>query len=360
MSTNASSAAPLDPLLVAPFKGCKLVGVRRLGHCIDLPSLVLLHAGPPYRDRTEVPLPVVNSAVQTILHHGIARDARQAKQFLLDSIVTLQPAQDHHVVTPLAQTVGRLSWVFVVTDGRHTRFAPCVEGPPPSLRFGSAEPDCLKKLAEIESWLPRFDQYLAQHPIDMQSVIGAGLLGGDECHGVTRASQAALVDVIANHVAVSSREPWFVLPVLMATCAVALARAGTWPVVGSNGIEFGYKWRGQSQWEHMAAPSLSALHNEPIARQPLPAIGDSAVIDFGGLGAQALHMSPDMQTIWREHQPGRSWPNRDALIDPVSGLVCPRRAKSRGESPCMHLAMVDRAGSGHLLGPGVCEVGFLK
>lgn len=356
MNTNHSPAQPLDPLLLAPFEGCQLVGVRRLGHCIDLPSLTLLHAGPPYRDQSEIPLPVMYSAVQSMLHHGIATDATEAQRFLRDGTVAFKSAQDHQVVTPLAQTMGRLSWVFVVTDGRHTHYAPCVEGPAPALRFGSADANCLRKLAEIESWLPDLDQHLGQHPVDMQRIIEAGLLGGDECHVMTRASQTAFAEALLGHGKTSASEPWFVLPVLMGTCAVALARAGTWHSMGSNGVEFGYKWHGENKWERLTAPVLSGLRDEPIPKTALPAIGDSAVIDFAGLGAQALHMSPDMQTIWQQYLPDRSWPDRRALIDPATGVVCPRQAKSHGKSPSIHLAMVDSAGSGQSLGLGVCEV----
>jgi hypothetical protein len=71
----------------------------------------------------------------------------------------------------------------------------------------------------------------------------------------------------------------------------------------------------------------------------LGAIGDSAVIDFCGLGAQAL--STDALA------------RREALIDPHSGIVDPERVVGTAVAPLINLAMLDHDATVGLIGRGV-------
>jgi hypothetical protein len=67
----------------------------------------------------------------------------------------------------------------------------------------------------------------------------------------------------------------------------------------------------------------------------LPAIGDSIVVDFCGLGG--LIDAPA---------------TADALLDPVTGIVDPRRIEAGADAPMFNLAVLDAAGALGLIGRG--------
>ncbi len=87
-----------------PFDGALWVDVLpRRAACPELPPRVLLHAGPPFRGPP--PAPVVNAAVQALLFESLAPDESAARELIARGEIQLRPAQDHGIVTPLAQVV---------------------------------------------------------------------------------------------------------------------------------------------------------------------------------------------------------------------------------------------------------------
>ena len=99
-----------------------------------LPATVMLHAGPPLID--VVPTAIRQATLEAILFEGWAENHEAAAQLLAQGKITLQPAQDHGVVTPLAQVVSASMPLFVTRSQGKTRYAPMVESTPPALRFG--------------------------------------------------------------------------------------------------------------------------------------------------------------------------------------------------------------------------------
>ncbi len=85
----------------------------------------------------------------------------------------------------------------------------------------------------------------------------------------------------------------------------------------------------------------------------LGAIGDSAVIDFCGLGGQALAAAPLLAAEWSEVLPADALTRRRELIDPHTGIVDPERIALGDLAPLINLAIIDRAGRAGLIGRGV-------
>lgn len=341
-------------LLAKPFRNIRLTGVCRLGSRIALPDKTLLHAGPRFDDCASIPLPVINAAAQTLILDGTCKSMAEAQHLIVSGEVHLQPAQDHSVVTPLAQVVSQNSWVFEVTDGQQTIYAPLVEGPAPALRFGSADASCRQAMQAITSIAAPMQDEIASQGLDLEPVILAGLLGGDECHAVTKASHEALVVALPALAGQLKDKPWFVLPLLMAASSVALKAGGKLSAVGANGVKFGWKSPEMTHWRTVtaAAPVGQTMPSAGSAIA-LCAIGDSAVIDFAGLGAQALTFCPEMQQVWASHIPQQHRVNRQDVVDASTGLISPDLVLANRKTPGIHLAMVDAAGSGVLVGRGV-------
>ena len=95
-----------------------------------LPATVMLHAGPPLK--ASIPAAIRHAAIEAILFEGLAENHEVAAQLLAQGKVSLQPAQDHGVVTPLAQVVSASMPMFAVSSRGSTRYAPMVESAPPA------------------------------------------------------------------------------------------------------------------------------------------------------------------------------------------------------------------------------------
>ena len=342
-----------------PFEGAMLrdVVLRRDA----LPALgptVLLHAGPPFQG--EPPPAVRHACVQALLFERLAADAAQARAMVSDGAVDLQPAQDHGVATPLAQVVSASMPLAAVGDETTVAWAPLVEGPPPALRFGTQAPEARARLSAIAVFgLERLAPLLRARPVAMAPIVARALAEGDECHARTGAANAALIDALVglstDDRAMLQASPGFVLTLLMAAACWRLRRADRGvAAVGGNGVDFGVRLHGQRGWDRSpaAAPAGTRMpgHAETDA---LGAIGDSAVIDFCGLGGQALAAAPALREEWQQVLPEALAMRRAAVIDPATGLVDAARVAASGLAPLVDLAILDRQGAHGLIGRGV-------
>lgn len=343
-----------------PFSGARWIDVRpRSTACPHLAPTVLLHAGPRYSGAP--PAPVLNAAAQALVLEGAAADLAEARGRLARGEFGLEPAQNHGVVTPLAQVVSASMRLIAVEQRGVVRFAPAVEGAPPALRFGSLDSACRERLGTVSEWLDReLAPRVRRAPLDVARIVRRAIDAGDECHARTGTAQAALVEGLTDLpdalAAALAAMPAFVLPLLMAAAAAALIAGGSEiEAVGGNGIEFGIRVRGARTWRCASAEpprgTLFAGRNAAV----LPAIGDSAIVDFCGLGGQALIAAPQLVEEWRAVLPADAVGRRAALIDPVTGMVDARRVAAQGVGPLVNLAMLDGAGEQGLIGRGCYE-----
>jgi hypothetical protein len=191
-------------------------------------------------------------------------------------------------------------------------------------------------------------------PVGLAEIIRGAVARGDDCHSRTAIANELLVSSVEGlepGIAAALRAvPAFVLPLLMAGAAAALGHHRH-PIaaLGANGIDFGVRQRGESTWRQMAAaapveepqrgprlPTASAAARlKRPTLVPLPAIGDSVLIDYCGLGGQV-----DEPVL------------RRMLLDPLCGLIDPTRIAA-GRTPAFNLAILDSAGECGLIGRGV-------
>jgi hypothetical protein len=323
----------------------------------ELSERVLLHAGPPFRGAP--PAPVVNAAIQALVFEGLAAEPFAARDLLLQGAVELRPAQDHGIVTPLAQVVSRSMLLVAVEQQGQVRHAPIIEGPAPALRFGSAAPECVRRLREVSDWVNRLVAPLVRRkPLAVDEIVRDAVAAGDECHARTAAANEAMVsrlDGLDAGCAASLRaSPAFVLALLMAAAAAALRkhRCGI-EALGGNGIDFCIRRSADEAWQQVPAeaprgPRFAGLD----AAAALPAIGDSAVIDFCGLGGQALSAAPLLTAEWNGILPADALARRQVLIDPGTGIVDLARIMATGIAPLVNLAILDGRGDAGLIGRG--------
>ena len=271
----------------------------------------LFHAGPPFAAFEMVPSPVKNAAAATAMQEGLADTREDALAAIASGAIRLAPAQDVGLVTPLAFVVGPSLFCLEVVDANrseHRRLAPLNDGPlPDALRFGTGRREGLALLERLATWI---GPDLARHMpagTAMLPLLAKGLAGGDDLHGHVASAQSALLDLFGDEISIDTRAYMseanqFVLNVIMATAAVMLgAGAGIEDsnlvvAAGGNGVDFGYKVAGAPDtWITLPAtrPQGPKFPGEEDAA-PLPAIGDSAVIDALGFGAACLRFCPTL------------------------------------------------------------------
>lgn len=323
----------------------------------ELSARALLHAGPSFRSAP--PAPVIHAAIQALLFEGLAPTAAAARDLLLQGRARLQPAQDHGIVTPLAQVVSASMLLVAVQQQNQVCYAPLIEGPAPALRFGSAAPECLQRLRDVSARIHRSVAPLVRHePLAIDEIINAAVAAGDECHARTAAANEAMVSrltgVDADCAARLRANPAFVLTILMAAAAAALrTHRCDIEAIGGNGIDFGVRRRGERAWRQMPAQAPQGARFPGLdAIVALPAIGDSAVIDFCGLGGQALSAAPLLAADWSGALPADALTRRQGLVDPDSGIVAAERIARAAAAPLINLAILDRDGAAGLIGRG--------
>ena len=342
-----------------------------------LQARTLYHAGPPFPDPTDLPAPLANSVAAAALLEGWIDDKSAIADALASGAIRLAPAQDIGLVTPLAFVAGPGTFCLEVSDAAapaRRKLSPLNDGPlPDALRLGTGRPAGIDILRGLQNGIGADLAARLRAPIPLLPLLAAGLQGGDDLHGRLDAAQARvpgmfeapLLPETADYLA---RTNQFVLNVVMAAAALMIGAgsgpAGSTMVVacGGNGRDLGYKLAGEpDRWITLPArpPVGPRLAGQETAR-PLPAIGDSAVIDALGLGAACLRFAPELAASLKGHIEAAYFTEaaHDAFIGPHPALPLPGLklgldlARPRRCLGIM-LGMVGAEGTEGLIGRGV-------
>ena len=326
----------------------------------DLPLRTLFHAGPPYRGAR--PEAVITAAAQAAVIAGWADTVAAARGLLEAGDLSLAPAQDHGLAVPLAMVVAPAMWCVEVGDDSGVFHSPMSEGPAPALRFGSGAPECI---ARARDWCAQaaaiINPRLARLP-PVKELIDAALARGDECHAITAAGNLLFVEALGDIPETLRADllgnPGFALGIWMAWAGWKLrSGASRIEAIGGNGLDFGWRPRGATDWLTVEAPSPSGSIFKPDrADHCLGAIGDSALVDICGLGGQSLRFAPKLVEEWSAVLPADVQTRQQRILDADTGVVDVSRVIETDTGPIVNLAMVDREGAAAPIGRGVYVV----
>jgi hypothetical protein len=286
----------------------------------SLPARTLLHAGPPFADPRDLPTPVFNSVAAACRHEGWAETPNAVSDALADGTVFLAAAQDHDVVTPLAFVVGPSMYSLEVSDlaapGR-SKISPLNDGPLPyALRLGAGHDEGVAIVQRLTDGLGAEMAAHLRAPVPLLPILASAIAAGDDLHGRVDAAQMSVRGLFDDGLSPQAegyleQANQFVLNIIMAGSAVMIAAGAGVPesqmvvAVGGNGREMGWKLAGNERtWitAHATAPVGGRMPgHEGI--DPLPAIGDSAVIDAVGFGAACLRFAPALAQTLAAHIP---------------------------------------------------------
>jgi hypothetical protein len=267
--------------------------------------------------------------------------------------------------------------LFEVGDGAsQSVFAPVSTVNGPDVRMGTRDISCLMRLQiRDKSLAPELARVLTQHgPLPLLGLAAKGLAQGDDLHSRTTHANSLLVnwlresgkEDLARDVAST---PLFFLTLWMAACAYILRSAeafGDMPTLvtraGGNAETFGICLAGQpGKWITQAAepPVGNFFPTSSQNAMVSPAIGDSAVIDILGLGAQTLATAPEPMGAFAGYLPPdfanistKLMTGMHPALGRLVGLDA-RQVSEHHTAPLIALAMIAADGHSGLLGRGV-------
>lgn len=280
----------------------------------EMTDRTILHSGPPLA-WPEFCDPLRRSVRATVMAEGWARDRDEAEKFVASGGVTLDAANHHATVVPMAATVGPTAPVFVVGFDDYLAYSPINQGPGMTAWLGVDETEAVEHLV----WLARVAGPIlstaisSAGPIDVFAMATQGLHMGDDLHMRTQATGnlllrhlfGDLVETSASHLAEFARF-WSANHLFFLNIAMAAAKATTtWAAqvpdssvvtaMARNGTTFGIRAAGAGDdWFIAPAPAVqhamyySGYGPETSARD----IGDSAVLELIGLGGPAAAGAP--------------------------------------------------------------------
>lgn len=346
---------------------------------VSLPSNTLLHAGPAFYSPSDICKPIFNSACVAAVFEGLAPDFDSAAEGITSGEITLSPAQDFNVVTPLAAVVSSRMWLHEIVDENNAAtfaYAPINGGNGPAMRLGIRGDDVLRHIRWLNGEFAESLALVSELPDDLIAIAATALNDGDDCHGRTIAATSLLVADIRDEIGVNPKalsfledSPSFFLNLWMAACkcmlnaATGASASSLITAMGANGVHTGIQVAGlPGRWFSAAAnPPKGDLGEYPPSRA-LGAIGDSAIVDACGFGAMAMNYSTAQKQGLGPFMPADGLQRPGQILSVVhpgfgqlklrTGLSA-RRVMECGNPPLVSLGILDHDGTAGRLGGGI-------
>ena len=385
---NADTLYPADRLAAEKLCAADPVwnGLDTAAAALGLDGNLLLHAGPPFVSVETISRPILNSACVAAVFEGLAADFEQAEAMIRAGEVRLEPAQDHRVVTPLAAVVSASMPLHRVADRSNSDniiYAPLNGGMRAPIRLGLRDLAVLEHIRWLNSAFADLCAAALGEPMALMPIAAEALRDGDDCHGRTPAGTRLMVAQLERGLGdypvddnlrdfLHNSPPLFLNLWMAASKCLMLAASGIdgsalVTAAAGNGVDSGIQVSGlPGQWFQAAAtPPRGRLDVDLPLDRALPAIGDSAVVEGLGLGAMALHQSPEQEKNFADFLPEDYLERARRLMSAehprLAGLSCPlglnaRAAVEIGRGPIVGLGILDITGEKGRLGGGIYDM----
>ncbi|MDO5668234.1 MAG: DUF1116 domain-containing protein [Alcaligenaceae bacterium] len=378
MTTLKKSEALLNAQKIEPI----WTGLVQLKDIIDdAEEKLILHAGPPFTCREVIPAAVKNSMLLAIQYEGWAADKQGAEALFNAGEIKLAAAQDYDAVVPLAGVITPSMYLLEIADKHNTnnkKYAVLNEGMTLCTRVGVYQEAVIDHLTWLNQALGAWLAANFKEPVLLAPILQQSLLRNDDGHGRTMAASAILAEVIESWGLSDQRAIDFLrgamawsLNYWMAMSALILGsfedfQEGRFITkVGGNGYEFGLQLSNQpGVWLTTAAPAVKGNKESGLEEaEALGAIGDSALVDFLGLGGQVLDIAQftaknlikfipeDYMTRVHEFTMGPL-----ALLGGRAAIADYDKILQTDKGPLVVLGMISKSGESGRIGGGVAAV----
>jgi hypothetical protein len=369
-----------------------LVDVAPAGEVIPgLQDRMILHSGPPVT-WARMCGAQRGACIGMCLFEGWAKDAVEAEAMLARGEIALAPNHHHATVGPMAGTITRNMWVWVVENKAFGNRAHCrqVES---FQQFGDHSPKALELLQKWRDvWGPALQAAVRKMGgVPLKPLVAKALLMGDELHNRVVAASALFATAVAPVLAGCGLPAGQVIDTLYYACnhpflalglSMAAAKAAMDPARGveastvvtamaRNGTEFGIQVSGlEGEWFTAPAPRVHGLLLPGWKEEDAGLdMGDSAITETvgwggfviggapgilsftGGTAAQALAYSREMRSITAGASPDYLMPALDFQGAPVGIDV--RKVVQSSVVPVIDTAIAHREPGHSIIGGGI-------
>ena len=289
----------------------QLVEVSTIGAVVPgIEGRTVLHCGPPlpYPEHCD---PLRRSMRAAVVAEGWAGDVAEADSLLASGRITLDAANHHDTVIPMASAVGPSQPAVVVEnrEGGVRAFSGLNQGPGDVPWFGRDTDAAIARLKFLADVAGPAVRRIIEHtgPLDVMSFAAQGITMGDDLHMRTQAATNLLTRSwlpAISGLPDAMRVPFaeylsgnhlFFLNIAMAAAkslqlwAEQVAGSSIVTTMSRNGTTFGIKLAGDPAWHITGAPPVTdALYYSGYGPEcSAPDIGDSAVLELTGMGGPA-------------------------------------------------------------------------
>jgi hypothetical protein len=293
------------------------VGIRTARDAVGIEEGQFLHAGPPITwERASGPLR--GGLIAAMIYEGMAETPEEAERIGESGELELAPCHHHGAVGPMAGVVSPSMPMFVIENGAFGNHAHCTlnEGLGKVLRYGAYGPEVIDRLNWMQRVLgPALDAAIGRlGSLDLRAVITQALQMGDELHNRNRAASALIVREIVPPLLEAGIDPGDLADVVrfvngnehfFLNLGMPAAKSATDPardIPGSsmvvamarNGTDFGVQVSGTGdRWFTGPAEVPDGLFlGDYTAEDANPDIGDSTIMETGGVGGFAMAAAP--------------------------------------------------------------------
>lgn len=284
----------------------------------DFDRYTLLHAGPPITWE-KMSGPMKGAVAAALIYEKVAKDKDEAFQLAADGKITFYPCHDYQAVGPMTGITSYSMPLYVVEnkEAGNIAYSTINEGAGDVVRFGAYTANTVKRLVWIEKVLaPAFKNMIAEMGgINLNVLMSQALHMGDELHMRNGSSTAVflknIIDPLVRSVEkretleeitefLTTNNDQFFLNLAMAACKVSADAAHgvkdstIVTAMARNGVEIGIRVSGLgNEWFTAPAADVKGLYFSGFtAEDANPDIGDSAIMETGGLGGFAMAAAP--------------------------------------------------------------------
>ena len=294
------------------------VDVQSAGEALGIDKYTLLHAGPPIAYE-KMCGPMQGAVIAVLKYEGLALNDDDARALAASGKIKFEPCHHYHAVGPMTGVTSCSMPLIVVENREHGNraYSTFNEGAGDVIRFGAFGRNTVRRLKWIEKVLgPCMKQVVqACGGVNLKNIIAQSLNMGDELHMRNGASTNLFLKTIVGTLAeqagdaVTLREvlrfltvnnDQFFLNFAMAAnkasadaaCGIEYSTMVT--AMARNGVEIGIRVSGLGdQWFTAPAAEVQGLYFAGFTKEDAnPDIGDSAIMETGGVGGFAIAAAP--------------------------------------------------------------------
>jgi hypothetical protein len=371
------------------------IDVKSAHEAIDLDRYTLLHAGPPIEFK-DMCVPMQGAVVAALKYEGLAENDDQAFE-LAKMRIHFEPCHHYGCVGPMTGVISYSMSLLCVknTENGNMAYSTFNEGAGDVARFGAYGENTVRRLKWIENVLaPAMKKVVEHEPINLKVLISQALNMGDELHmrnnsstsiflktimtNLTKSADMTVLPEIARFLTTNNDQ--FFLNFAMAAMKASADAANNIPystlvtAMARNGVNIGIRVSGLGdQWFIAPAAQVVGLYFPGYTEEDAnPDIGDSAIMETGGVGgfamaaapaivkflgagsvADALNYTKEMYDICWGESAMFAIPNLDFRGSPLGIDIV--KVIETGSLPVINTAIASKKAGGGMVGAGVAR-----